>query len=87
MSADIAKAYFELQRLREEVHKAELDQRVSVTHLLTRPRLGPHTRTRADQAINRRQPDGKGRVRASIVGGSAPWVAGLRIPVTRRSLN
>ena len=86
MSADIAKAYFELQRLREEVHRAELDQRVSVSHTLTHPRFGPHASTCGDQAVNRRQPDSKGQVRARIVEGSGSW-SGLPIPVAKRSLN
>lgn len=50
MPVDIAKAYFELQRLRKEVRKAELALRINFARPPTRPRHTGRTNARASQA-------------------------------------
>jgi hypothetical protein len=56
MPVDIAKAYFELQRLRKEVQEAELALRISFARPPNRPRHTGPTNTRGSQATNPQMP-------------------------------
>jgi len=56
MPVDIAKAYFEILRLRNEVRKAELAFRISFARPPSRPRHSGRTNARGWEAINPQMP-------------------------------
>jgi len=56
MPVDIAKAYFEIQRLRKEVRKAERALGISFARPLSRPRHTGRTNARGSQATNPQMP-------------------------------
>jgi hypothetical protein len=56
MPVDIAKAYFELQRLRREVQKAELALRISFARPPNSPRHTGRTNARVVQATHPQMP-------------------------------
>jgi hypothetical protein len=56
MPVNIAKAYFEIQQLREEIRRAELALRISFARPPNRPRHTGLMNARSSQAINPQMP-------------------------------
>jgi hypothetical protein len=80
MPIDVAKAYFEIQRLRREVRKAELALRLFFARPPNRPRHTGHTNARASQATNPQMPVFKTRPELTAWGWAGSCITASLLP-------